>query len=162
MRVNRAPRYTEETMTFNKWETPFSDVSGLGRKFVLRTDDLTIEVFEYKESGRPEDLQIGETKIEGTRPVGFTEESRAWKVVFDSPIAFRIRDESHYLAHPERDSFPSAYCFSTDSKYIDEIKAEPLIDETKELIHFAMVLWDDFIEVVTDEFPTIEEVIQDV
>lgn len=152
-------RYTEEDMAFEIWETPFSDVGGLGRNFILRTDDLVIEVFEYKESGPPEDIKVGEATIEGTRPMGLTKESRAWRVIFENPIAFRVRDESHYLAHPERDSFPSAYCISKDSKFIEEIKAEPLIDETKELIHYAMVLWDDLIEVISDKFPKIEEVV---
>lgn len=38
----------EEKMHYEKWITPFSDIEGLGRNFLLRTENLVIEVFEYK------------------------------------------------------------------------------------------------------------------
>jgi hypothetical protein len=89
--------------------------------------------------------------------VGLTKDSRVWRLVFSSPIALRVRNESQYLTHSERDKLPGPYCFSRNSEWLKEIKSEPLINETTELIHIILVLWDDLIEIVTEDFPSIEE-----
>lgn len=145
-------------MTFEIWKTPFSAVKGLGRNYALWADNVIIELFEYKQSGPPEDIEINKVKITGSYPAGLTKESWAWRLTFTNPVAMRVRHESQYLTHPERDTLPGPYCFSDDSDWLNEIRSEPLITSDTKLIHIILVLWDDFIEIITEEFPSVEEI----
>jgi hypothetical protein len=147
-------------MPFEPLNASFSEIKGLGCRYVIWQSPLVLELFKYCPSGPTEDFEIAGRKISGTRPANITKESRIWRLTFKQPIAMRVRDENIYLMHPERDNLPSCYSFSKDSAWLSELRKEPLFSFPN-AIHSIFILWDDIVEIISDGLPTIEEISND-
>jgi len=60
---------------------------------------------------------------------------------------------------------PSPYCFTKDSAWLTELFPDPLIDQRLgdlDPTHYLFALFDDFIEIVADDSPTIKEIENDI
>jgi hypothetical protein len=163
----KASCHYPESMSFEALEAPFSSVEGLGCRNLLWGQRLVLDLFEYLQSGPAENADIAGKEVAGGYLIGLTGSSRIWRLTFEHPFAVRVRDESLRFIQPktERPPLPSPYCFTKDSAWLTELFPDPLIDPRLgdlDPTHYLFALFDDFIEIVADDSPTIEEIENDI
>jgi hypothetical protein len=154
-------------MSFKSFETPFSDVQGLGCRDLLWGERLVLDLFEYLESGHAEETAVPGEKILDAHTIGLTKSSRIWRLTFERAFAVRVRDESVRLLQPQKTEeppLPSRYCFTEKSAWLCELFPDAFDPRIGDLTptHYIFDLLDDFIEIVADDNPTIQEIENDV
>jgi hypothetical protein len=154
-------------MPFEPLNAPFSDVKGLGCRDLLWGERLILDLFEYLESGPPEEVEIAGETVSGVHTIGLTPDSRIWRLTFERALAVRVRDESLKFFQSkvkEETPLPSPYCFTDNSPWLSELipdtKIEPRLGELTPT-HYVFALWDDFVEIIADDSPTIERIDND-
>jgi hypothetical protein len=129
----------------------------LGCRDLLWGERLVLDLFEYLETGAEENIDIAGEKISGTHPIGLTKESRIWRLTFERALALKVRDESLKFFQPKTKSgppLPSPYCFTDKSPWLSELFPDPNIDSRLGDLtptHYVFDLWDDFIEIISDD-----------
>jgi hypothetical protein len=148
-------------MAFEKFEGPWNGVELLGCRNLFCGDRLILDLFEYLQNGPDEDLTIQSETISGSHTIGLTAASRIWRLTFDRPFAVRARDHNLKLKNEARNDFPSRCWFSEHSEWINEfifIQSLRFFTPT----HYVFDLLDNFIEVMGDDSPTVEEIANEV
>ena len=150
-------------MSFEAFDTVFSKVELVGCRNLLWGQRLVLDLFEYLESDPGEEMEVGGEKVEDAHTIGLTESSRIWRLTFERPFAVRIRDESLKFLEPQsnqKPQLPSRYCFAERSPWLSEVFPEAPDPRAGELTptHYIFDLLDDFIEILADDTPTIEEI----
>lgn len=154
-------------MPFEPFEAAFSDVGGLGCRDLRWGERLILDLFEYLESGPAEAIEAAGETITGVHPIGLTKSSRIWRLTFERALAVRVRDESLKFFQAEtREEFPlpSPYCFTEKSAWLAELIPDPNFNpRLGELTptHYVFDLLDDYVEIVSDDSPIIEEIEND-
>jgi hypothetical protein len=152
---------------FEPFDAPFSVVEGLGCRTLLWGERLVLDLFEYLETGPAEEIDVAGEKVSGVHTVGLTKFSRIWRLTFQRALAVRVRDESLKFFQSkikEQAPLPSPYCFADKSAWLSELIPDTPVDpRLGELtpIHYVFALWDDFVEIIADDSPTIQEVDND-
>ena len=144
-------------MTFEKFEGPWNEIELLGCRNLFCGERLILDLFEYLQSGPDEDLRIGSETISGTHTVGLTASSRIWRLIFERPFALRARDQNLKSKRQTINHFPGLCCFSERSEWIEEFifnQCSGFFTPT----HYVFDLIDDFIEIMGDGSPTLEEI----
>ena len=148
-------------MAFEKFEGPWNEVELLGCRDLFCGERLILDLFEYLQSGQDEDIRIGSETISGTHPIGLVASSRIWRLTFERPFAVRARDNDLTLKYQPKDNFPGPCCFSERSEWIDEF----IFDQRLAFFaptHYTFNLVDNFIEIIGDSSPTVEEIANEV
>lgn len=144
-------------MAFEKFEGPWNEVELLGCRDLFCGERLILDLFEYLQSGPEQDITIGPEKISGTHAIGLIVGSRIWRLTFERPFALRARDSNLELKHQTTNNFPGRCCFSERSEWIDEF----IFDQHSQFFtptHYIFNLIDNFIEIIGDSSPTVEEI----
>ncbi len=144
-------------MPFEKFEGPFADVDPLGCRSIFCGDRLILDLFEYKQSGPDEEVQIGGKHIIENHPIGLTESSRIWRITFDRPYAVRMRDRNlqHFESH--KVDLPALCCFSEDTEWTREFKIDPRVGPFV-LTHYVFNSLDYPIEILANESLAVEQI----
>jgi len=148
-------------MAFEKFEGPWNGVELLGCRDLFCGERLILDLFEYLQSGPDEDIRIGSETISGTHAIGLIAGSRIWRLTFERPFAVRARDHNLKLKHQTTDNFPGRCCFSERSEWIDEF----IFDQRLAFFtptHYTFNLIDNFIEIIGDSSPMIEQIAHEV
>jgi len=148
-------------MAFEKFEGPWSEAELLGCRNLFFGERLILDLFEYQQSGPDEDLRIGSETISGTHAISLTPSSRIWRLTFDRPFAVRARDNNLKSKHERISDFPAACCFSERSEWTDEF----IFDQHLRFFtptHYVFDLIDNFIEIMGDSSPRVEEIANEV
>jgi hypothetical protein len=151
-------------MSFELLNAPFADVDRLGCRDLLWGERLILDLFEYLESGPAEEMEIAGEKVSGMQSIGLTQSSRIWRLTFERVFALRVRDESLRLLQPQQNqepSPPSACCFAYKSPWLSELFTDPAsMDQRWEFtpVHYLFALLDDYIEIIADDSPAIEQI----
>jgi hypothetical protein len=143
-------------MAFEKFEGPWNGAELLGCRNLFCGERLILDLFEYLQSGPDEDLTIGFETVSGAHAIGLTASSRIWRLTFERPFALRARDHNLKSKYPTA-NFPGRCCFSERSEWIDEF----IFDQHLQFFtptHYVFNLIDNFIEIIGDNAPTIEEI----
>jgi hypothetical protein len=154
-------------MPFEPLNAPFSDIEGLGCRDLIWGERLILDLFEYLESGPPEEMDVAGEKVSGVQTIGLTKASRIWRLTFERALAVRVRDESLKFFQSkvrEETPLPSPCCFTEKSPWLSELIPETDIDPRLgelTLTHYVFALWDDFVEIIADDSPTIEQIDND-
>ena len=154
-------------MPFEPFDAPFSAIEGLGCRDLLWGARLVLDLFEYLESGPAEEVEVAGKKVSGVHTIGLTKSSRIWRVTFERALALRVRDESLKFFQSkvkETTPLPSPYCFADKSAWLSELIPDTDVDpRLGELTptHYVFALWDDFVEIIADDSPMIEEIDND-
>jgi len=85
---------------------------------------VTLDLFEYLQTGPDENVKIGSETISGTHTIGLTASSRIWRLTFERPFAVRMRDQNLKSKHQTEKNFPGRCCFSEQSEWINEFVFE--------------------------------------
>jgi hypothetical protein len=89
--------------------------------------------------------------------LGLTAASRIWRLTFERPFAVKARDQNLKLKHEAINDIPSPCCFSERSEWIDDfIFGQPFQFFTP--THYIFNLIDNFVEIMRDDSPTVEEI----
>jgi hypothetical protein len=148
-------------MAFEKFEGPWNGVELLGCRNLFCGDRLILDLFEYLQNGPDEDVTIQSETISGSHTIGLTAASRIWRLTFEPPFAVRVRDHNLKLKNEARNDFPDRCCFSEHSEWIDEFsfsQSLPFFTPT----HYVFDLLDNFIEIMGDGSPTVEEIANEI
>jgi hypothetical protein len=148
-------------MTFQRFEGPSDGIEPLGCRNLFCGDRLILDLFEYLQDGPDQDVTIDSETISASHTIGLTAGSRIWRLSFERPFAVRARDHNLKLKNDTRNDLPGRCCFSEHSEWIDEfIFTQPL--ELFTPTHYVFDLLDQFIEIMGDDSPTIEEIANEV
>ena len=148
-------------MEFEKFEGPWNGIELLGCRNLFCGDRLILDLFEYLQNGSDEDVTIHSETVSGSHTIGLTPASRIWRLTFERPFAVRARDHNLKLKNETRNDFPGRCCFSEHSEWIDEFSfAQSLRFFTP--THYVFDLLDNFIEIMGDGSPTVEEIANEV
>jgi hypothetical protein len=148
-------------MAFERFEGPWNEADLLGCRDLFLGEQLILDLFEYLQSGPDEDIKIGSETVHGTYTIGLTASSRIWRLTFERPFALRVRDQNLKSKLQAVSNFPGRCCFSERSKWIDEF----IFDQHSGLFtptHYIFDLVDNFIEIIGDNSPTVEEIANEV
>jgi hypothetical protein len=148
-------------MTFAKFEAAWDDAEFLGCRNLFCGERLILDLFEYLQSGPDEDLTIGPETVSGAHAIGLTASSRVWRLMFERPFAVRARDQNLKLKYEPKENFPAACCFSERSEWIEEF----VFDQRLQFFtptHYVFDLIDNFIEILADSSPSIEEITNEI
>jgi hypothetical protein len=148
-------------MAFEKFEGPWNGVELLGCRNLFCGDRLILDLFEYLQTGPDEDVTIQSETFSGSHTIGLTAASRLWRLTFDRPFAVRARDHDLKLKRETTKSFPDQCCFSERSEWIDEF----IFDQRSQFFtptHYVFDLLDNFIEIMGDGSPTVEEIANEI
>jgi hypothetical protein len=113
------------------------------------------------QSGPDEDITIGVETVSGTHAIGLTASSRVWRLMFERPFAVRARDQNLKLKHKPTQIFPGPCCFSEQSEWIEGF----IFDQHVQFFtptHYVFCFTDNFIEIMADSSPTVEEIANEV
>src|SRR5689334_12262018 len=154
-------------MTFEPLEAPFADVERLGCRDLFWGEHVILDLFEYLESGPAGEVEVEGQKVSDVQ-IGLTPSSRIWRLTFERALALKVRDESLKFFQPQTQpepEFPSVCCFAYKSPWLSEIfpdssQGDPRLGELVP-IHYVFALLDDFIEIIADDSPIIEQVAND-
>ena len=144
-------------MAFEKFEGPFADAGMLGCRDVFCGQRLMLDLFEYQRGAPLEDSSPGTETTGEAYLIGLTESSRIWRITFERPFAVRIRDQTLGSKNKAKISLPARCSFSEQSEWINEF----VFDQSLGLFtptHYIFDLVDNFIEIVGDDSPTVEEI----
>jgi len=144
-------------MAFEKFEGPWNDVELLGCRDLFCGERLILDLFEYLQSGPDEDIRIGSETISGAHTIGLIVGSRIWRLTFERPFAVRACDHNLKLKRQTTNNFPGRSYFSERSEWIDEF----IFDQRLAFFaptHYIFNLIDNFIEIIGDSSPTVEEI----
>jgi hypothetical protein len=78
-------------------------------------------------------------------------------LAFDRPFAVRMRDHNLELKQQAEENFPGRCCFSEHSEWINEFAFDRRLDLFTPT-HYVFNLIDNFIEILGDSSPTVEEI----
>jgi hypothetical protein len=148
-------------MSFEKFEGPWNGTDWLGCRNLFCGERLILDLFEYLQSGPDEDLTIGPETVSGAHAIGLTASSRIWRLMFERPFAVRARDQNLKLKYEPKENFPAACCFSERSEWIEEF----VFDQRLQFFtptHYVFSFIDNFIEIMADRSPTVEEIANEV
>jgi hypothetical protein len=148
-------------MAFEKFEGPWNEVELLGCRDLFCGERLILDLFEYLQNRPDEHVRIGSQTISGIHTIGLIENSRIWRLTFERPFAVRARDHNLKLKDQTTNNFPGRCCFSERSEWIDEF----IFDQRSTFFtptHYIFDLIDNFIEIIGDSSPTIEEIANEV
>jgi len=151
-------------MAFEPFEAPFSHVKGLGCRDLLWGERLVLDLFEYLQSGPAEEVKVAGETIPDAYPIGLTKSSRIWRLTFERPFALRVRDQLLRFHQSKNAHLPSPYCFAEKSDWLSELISEPIVDPSLGDLtptHYIFALWDDYVEIVANGSPIIEEIEND-
>jgi hypothetical protein len=148
-------------MTFEKFEGPWNGIELLGCRNLFCGERLILDLFEYLQSGPDENLRIGSETIPGTHTIGLTASSRMWRLTFERPFAVRMRDHNLKTKDQAINDFPGRCCFSERSEWINEFVFEQRLGLFTPT-HYVFDLIDNFIEIIGDSSPTVEEIANEV
>ena len=148
-------------MAFEKFEGPWNGVELLGCRNLFCGDRLILDLFEYLQNGPDEVITIQSETISGSHTIGLTTASRLWRLTFDRPFAVRARDQDLKLKNEQRNDFPGRCCFSERSEWIDEFIFTQSVQFFSPT-HYVFNLLDNFIEIMGDGSPTVEEIANEI
>jgi hypothetical protein len=144
-------------MSFEEFAGPFVEAEMLGCRDLFCGERLMLDLFEYKKSGPAEMVKgEGEAQTE-SYAIGLTESSRIWRLTFERPFAIRVRDQTLALKNQAKINLPARCCFSEQSDWISEF----VFDQRLGLFtptHYIFDLVDNFIEIMADASPTVEQI----
>jgi hypothetical protein len=83
---------------------------------------LATHVEEAKVTGQKGIVQIGVVEIKDTQPVVTIEGSSIYEVVFESYIAYSVRNDSYTVLDSEEELEGSLICIYARSKFLDYIE----------------------------------------
>jgi hypothetical protein len=144
-------------MAFEKFEGPFADAETLGCRDVFCGQRLMLDLFEYQRGAPLEDSALGTEAAGEAYPIGLTESSRIWRITFERPFAVRIRDQTLGSKNKAKINLPARCSFSEHSEWINEF----VFDQSLGVFtptHYIFDLVDNFIEIMGDDSPTVEEI----
>lgn len=85
-------------------------------------NELRLVIEEAKASGPVEDINVGDTVIEGTRAIESTEGCAAYEVYFEDYVGYSVLNES-YVTGDDSEVFEGRiFCIYTKSHYLDYIQ----------------------------------------
>lgn len=153
-------------MAFESFDTAFSEIELVGCRNLLWGQKLILDLFEYLESGPAEEMEVGGEGLQDVQTIGLTASSRIWRLTFERPLAVKVRDESIKFLAPqnkEKSQLPSRYCYTDTSPWLSELFPDPLDPRVGDLTptHYVFDLLDDFVEIIADDNPTIEQIEND-
>ena len=148
-------------MVFEKFEGPWNGVELLGCRNLFYGDRLILDLFEYLQNGPDEEVMIHSETVSGSHTIGLTAASRIWRLTFDRPFAVRTRDRDLKLKSEALNNFPSRCCFSERSEWIDEFSFTQSLQFFTPT-HYVFDLVDNFIEIMGDGSPTVEEIANEI
>jgi hypothetical protein len=148
-------------MTFEKFEAAWDDAEFLGCRNLFCGERLILDLFEYLQTGPDEDVRIGSEPISGTHAIGLSTSSRIWRLMFERPFAVRMRNQDLKPKHEVEKDLPGRCCFSEKSEWINAF----VFDQRLGLFtptHYVFDLIDNFIEILADSSPSIEEITNEI
>ena len=153
-------------MAFEPFDIVFAEVELVGCRNLLWGQRLILDLFEYLESGPAEEMEVGGEGMQDVQTIGLTASSRVWRLTFERPFAVRVRDESIKFLEPHikaKPQLPSRYCYTNSSPWLAELFPDPLDPRVGDFTptHYVFDLLDDFVEIIADDNPTIEQIDND-
>jgi hypothetical protein len=110
--------------------------------------------------GAPEPFTVGETTVEGTRPVIVEADSRRFTVAFSKPVAFHVIDETYtaWDDYEQRDSTQEAIQILSQSRWLEHLHAHHAwaFESVAGLKHYRVWTYDAVIEILAADEPTVE------
>ena len=143
---------------WRKFEGPWGDAEALGCRNLFYGQRLFLDLFDYQPSSPDEEVKIGDDVIPDSHLIGLTESSRIWRITFDRPFAVRVRDINLNQSKPEGPGISFPCNFTEDSDWLRELdfgKADFIAT------HYLFATLDDFIEIVGQDRPEVEELPND-
>ena len=110
-------------------------------------------------TGEEETIDIEGLEIEGTSPVGVTEDSREFEIQFENIAAHQIIHESFtaWDDYENRDSHEDTIEVLSQSRFLDHLHEYHgwLFDVRKEVRHFRVWTYDAVIEIAATKEPIV-------
>jgi len=153
-------------VSFEAFQTLFSDVELVGCRNLLWGQRLILDLFEYLESGSAEQMEVAGEGMQEVQTIGMTASSRVWRLTFERPFAVKVRDESVKFLEPrdkQKPQLPSRFCYTDRSPWLSELFPDALDPRMGGYTptHYVFDLLDDSIEIIADDNPTIEQIEND-
>ena len=142
-------------MAFEKFEAPFEEVELLGCRDLFCGEKLMLDLVEYERGSRVEASPPGTPTSEPAYLIGPGESSRVWRITFERPFVVRVRDQT-LGSRKAQVNLPGRCCFSQQSEWLDEFVFDQRLGHYTPT-HYIFDLIDNFIEIIGDDWPTIEE-----
>jgi len=89
--------------------------------------------------------------------IGLTESSRIWRITFERPFAVKIHDQTLGSKNKAKINLPARCSFSEQSDWINEFAFDQRLGIFTPT-HYVFDLVDNFIEIMGDDSPTVEEI----
>jgi len=104
------------------------------------------------------DLRIGDIVLPGTREIVADHSTPAWELVFQSYVAYSVRNESFATFGPEEASVGSSFRTYTRSNFLDFVSSGTFADEQHPgpFVHYCILCLNHIIDVVSTEPPEIK------
>jgi hypothetical protein len=148
-------------MIFEKFEGAWDEAEFLGCRNLFCGERLILDLFEYLQTGPDEDVKVESESISETHTIGLNASSRIWRLMFDRPFAVRMHDQNLKPKHQIDKNLAGRCCFSEHSEWIKEF----VFDQRLGLFtptHYIFDLIDNFIEILADSSPSIEDITNDI
>jgi hypothetical protein len=118
---------------------------------------LRLVIEEARASGEPEEMRIGDVTLSGVRPIVSDDSCYAYEVVFDSYVAYSVRNES-YTSEDKSEVFTgNLFRVYSKSRFRDYVNAATFATDEYpgKLSHYEIVCENHIVDVVSVAEPEI-------
>ena len=119
---------------------------------------LSLVVEEARPAGPGEDIEVGGVIIPNSREIVSDEGCSAWKISFNSYIAYSVRAESFTVLDPDEEFTGRLFCLYSKSKFIDYVREATIAKSVfPELTsrHYGINCLNHIVDVISFEEPEI-------
>lgn len=123
-------------------------------------NSLRVLVEEARSSGIPEDITIAGTTIRGTQSIISDASCAAFELVWDTYIAYSVRNESFVSGNDYEQFEGRLFCIYSTSHYLDYIRKDTIAspDYPGPFQHYSINCLNHIIDVVAIHAPRITKV----
>jgi len=143
-------------MPFEKFESPFENVELLGSRDLFCGEKLVLDLVEYQQGER-----VGADPMapRASEPSYRLDASRTWRITFERPFAVKVRNQSLQSREPKI-NLPGRCCVAEQSEWLVKFVFDRRPDSLT-MIHYVFDLIDNFVEIIGNDCPNIEELPDD-
>jgi hypothetical protein len=120
---------------------------------------LLVVIEEAKSTGLPEDIKVPGAIFTECAPIVSDDTCSAWEVLFDSYVAYSVRNESFVQIDKEEEWVGKLFCTFTKSKFLDYVRTATFAsdDYPGRLLHYGINCLNHIVDVVTIKQPIIRQ-----
>jgi hypothetical protein len=132
----------------------------LGQISEPQDNSLRILIAEARGSGMPEDVIIAGVLVTGTQPIISDESCAAFELVWDTYVAYSVRNESFVSGNDYEQFEGRLFCVYSVSHYLDYIRKDTFADPAYPgpFQHYGINCLNHIIDIVSIQAPRITKV----